>query len=283
MSDDEKPGPEGEDLGPRFGPVGGASGSPESFPPRPDSDPIKVDKLPKPKKPKVPSPFPERDEWALPERYGVDCVVALVRDPWWVFVYWELADATRAQAKEKAGAGARMVLRMSSRDGQVLAETRVPDVAVQDWYMNVSGPGLVVRAEIGFKGGDGAFHPVLASEERPMPTFAPGAMPTDILAGTAGAGGTGPTPEKVEEIYDFAGGPELTDPARLGDELRDGGFGPFVWSRGGELSGSGIGMGYRPRPAQPQPGRGPKGPGGPSSPSSPWGGPPDEGPEGGRS
>jgi hypothetical protein len=283
-SDFESPGP--GRGGPRFGPVGGVSGA-GIEPGRITADPI-----PAAGELAVATTWPERDEWALPSRYHEDTVVALVRDPWWVFVYWELDDATRAASKRKAGDGARFVLRVYEVGGdeRMLDETLVHDIAVGDWYVPVRAPRLRIRAVMGYLAKDGAFHPVLESDEVPVPAFEsvpPVQLETD-------------GPKTVEdEIFEFSGGHELADAQQWRQQRTR----PILWKRrqiggwktlreGG--SGSGI-MGMEMRFGPPVPEMGPTtegpppedvGPAAeafPSSPTSPFGGASPSSPFGGSS
>src|ERR1041385_6071433 len=50
----------------------------------------------------------------VPPAYGQDTMVLMVRDPWWIFAYWELEQKKRAEAMQKlqAGSGLRSVLRL---------------------------------------------------------------------------------------------------------------------------------------------------------------------------
>ena len=40
----------------------------------------------------------------LPGSYGTDRVVALVRDPYWIYVYWELTENTLSGGLQRLGA-----------------------------------------------------------------------------------------------------------------------------------------------------------------------------------
>lgn len=285
-ADFESPGP--GRGGPRFGPVGGASGA-GLEPGRITGDPV-----PAAAELAVATSWPERDEWALPMRYHEDVVVALVRDPWWVFVYWELDDATRAATKRRAGDEARFVLRVYEVGGEdrLLDEAVVHDIAVGDWYVPVRAPRLRIRAVMGYVGADGTFHSVFESAEVPVPAFE--AVPPVDLEGDAPR-----SPE--EELFEFSGGNELADAQRWREQRTR----PVLWKRrqvggwktlrdGG--SGSGIsGMEMRFGPPAPEmapvpevppageagPGASPTSPFGGASPSSPFGPPTRNHPTGG--
>lgn len=277
--DFETPGP--GRGGPRFGPVGGASGV-GIEPGRVTADPI-----PAGGELAVATSWPERDEWALPTRYHEDVVVALVRDPWWVFVYWELDDATRAATRKRAGEGSRFVLRVYEVGGaeRLLDETRVHDIAVGDWYVPVRAPRLRIRAVMGYLAADGTFHSVFESAEVPVPAFE-SVPPVELDK-------DGPKTSE-EQLFEFSGGTELADAHQWREQRTR----PVIWRRrqvggwktlrdGG--SGSGImGMEMRFGPPVPEMGPVPEGAapgdeGAGASPTSPFGGASPSSPFGGAS
>lgn len=77
---------------------------------------------------------------ALPTSYTQDKLVMLVRDPYWVFCYWELSGSARTTLEAQHGRGvfdgARWVLRVHSS-----GQGRPTDIEVQpearNWYVNV--------------------------------------------------------------------------------------------------------------------------------------------------
>lgn len=230
--DFERPGP--GRGGPRFGPVGSASGN-GLEPGRIPGEPLPVDGE---VESGAASEWPQRDEWALPREYGEDTVVAMVRDPWWVFVYWELAETTRAEARTRAGEGARFVLRLHEVGGgeQLLSEVDVPDITAGDWYVPVTAPRLRVQAAMGFVGTDGVFHPVFSSPEVPVPAFEP--IPP-----------LGDEDSPEAQLFDYSGGREMRDVTHW-RKMRTR---PIIWKRrkfggwwsvrGESGSGSGAGSG----------------------------------------
>lgn len=263
--------------GPRFGPVGEASGGQEILrgvpPTLTDYDPAVRRRR-----------WAERDETALPYRYGEDVVVALVRDPWWIFVYWELDAATREGARERAGQGATFVLRVleSGEDGALLEEVPVPEITCGDWYVQVHAPRLSVRAVMGYLAIDGTFHSVFASADTPMPAAEP-AVPAEtparelLVASLDPVRGRAKIDAGNEGLPVGAGPAEGPEPEEHEEEL-----GPFYWWRWRSDSGSGMGLGFRRRPPRPDhegagPGAPPREAGpppvppSPSSPTSPFG------------
>lgn len=259
--------------GPRFGPVGGDSGQVR--------DQLEPGRLPVVQPPMVlpedwepATEWPERDEWELPSLYGEDVVVALVRDPWWVFVYWEIAEATRLACLERVPEDSDYVLRLREAQGakRLLAQTRVPEIEAGDWYVQVSAPRLRIQAELGYLSQDGVFESVFESEPVPVPSYSPAPTveePGQPVVEISPRQGVDPEPEpaveipvqpsprpepekslpleRSQEIYEFAGGKELSEPRQWKRRMR-----PILWERRparggwravrGDGSGSGMGL-----------------------------------------
>jgi len=101
--------------------------------------------------------------YALPDSYGKDRVVAMSRDPYWVFVYWEVTEATISRALQGLGRArldARRVLRVYTRDGEgkdrILFDISLTPEA-RNWYVNVGGPGRTYRIDVGLLTAGGKF------------------------------------------------------------------------------------------------------------------------------
>src|SRR5262249_58273956 len=59
----------------------------------------------------------------LPRAYGLNRVVLLARDPWWLFAHWEISPVERIEALRALGGegeGAREVLRVHGPEGDGL-------------------------------------------------------------------------------------------------------------------------------------------------------------------
>src|SRR2546428_8916486 len=54
----------------------------------------------------VPVALVDREPGDLPRAYGRDRLVLLVRDPWWLFAYWELTPTSRIETLRRLGAEA---------------------------------------------------------------------------------------------------------------------------------------------------------------------------------
>jgi hypothetical protein len=119
----------------------------------------------------------ERSFQELPDSYGVDRVVALVRDPYWIHVYWELTEETLSPAMRRLGPaarGARVVMRVyRSRDEAPDAESVLFDIALaleaRSWYVNVAVPGSTYRVDVGILTLDGKFLRLMRSNSVTTP------------------------------------------------------------------------------------------------------------------
>jgi hypothetical protein len=104
----------------------------------------------------------------LPSGYGRDRIVVMVRDPYWLHVYWELtrnaikrAEAALAQEWHSA----RPILRLldvSSRDTTSTTESIIRDVDIHggcnNWYLDVGNPPRSFRVDIGYLARSGRFY-----------------------------------------------------------------------------------------------------------------------------
>ncbi|MFN8543225.1 MAG: DUF4912 domain-containing protein [Candidatus Binatia bacterium] len=124
----------------------------------------------------VPRPVIERETGTLPAAYGRDRLVALPRDPWTIFVYWELAPTTRVTALRRLEAeaeGAREVLRVYD-GGDATASTDVElTPGAESAYVTVSRPGATFGVELGVRTVSGRFVPLLPAASVTTPRAAP--------------------------------------------------------------------------------------------------------------
>jgi len=101
----------------------------------------------------------------LPDSYGTDRVVALVRDPYWIHAYWELTEQTFSLAMRRlrrAARGTRVVLRVySDRGAGTEPEHVLFDIPLtleaRNWYINVASPASTYRVDLGLLTLDGKF------------------------------------------------------------------------------------------------------------------------------
>jgi hypothetical protein len=118
------------------------------------------------------APFIDRG-LPIPAHYHEDRLVALVRDPEWIFVYWELEGSGCQKLADRFGAEFlrrnRWVVRVAT-----LAEGGFYDVQVEpaakNWYLQVRPDGRY-QFEIGVLTPDGRFFLLARSEEVRTPTL----------------------------------------------------------------------------------------------------------------
>jgi hypothetical protein len=102
----------------------------------------------------------------IPKGYNVDRIVALVRDPHWIFAYWEVTDRKYRELERIFGstwASCKMILRVYDKSSE---KERHFDIALmreaRNWYINVSAQGRYQIA-IGALSPDGRFELVAIS------------------------------------------------------------------------------------------------------------------------
>jgi hypothetical protein len=96
-----------------------------------------------------------------------DRIVAMVRDPFWLHVYWELSRSTLARAQAALGQEwhtARPILRVmdvTSEDTTSASEEHVRDIeihgGVSNWYIDVHIPTRSYRVDVGYLSRKGKF------------------------------------------------------------------------------------------------------------------------------
>lgn len=120
----------------------------------------------------------------LPETYGEDKLITLVRDPFWIHAYWDLAPATLARAH--AEGGQRMVLRVhdvtdlifDGRNAHHWFEIPVAEY-VRNWNINVPSDGRNYLVELGWVTGEGRFLSVMRSTIADVPIGRPSPIIAD--------------------------------------------------------------------------------------------------------
>ncbi|MBN3033912.1 MAG: DUF4912 domain-containing protein [Candidatus Saganbacteria bacterium] len=103
--------------------------------------------------------FSQEARWEFPAGYGDNRIVLMVRDPRWIYAYWEISDQRRSEISQQLGEGvfarARLVLRVYEA-----ASLKHHDVEVggaRNWYIRVPAPNRTYFAEIGYLTEDGRF------------------------------------------------------------------------------------------------------------------------------
>ncbi|MCP4547740.1 MAG: DUF4912 domain-containing protein [bacterium] len=136
--------------------------------------------------PEKAEPLPEHDPGAmrdaswyppeLPEAYGENRITLMVRDPRWLFCYWEVTPRLLATARAEFDGPSRKVLRvhMLDADDHVFDgwEQGVSDRA-SNWYLQSNRPGTRFRIELGLTDDSGRYIRLVISNTVVTPIDSP--------------------------------------------------------------------------------------------------------------
>jgi hypothetical protein len=111
-------------------------------------------------------------EEVLPVYNGISKLVLMPRDPWWIFVYWEV--------DRSLVAGKSLILRVYRQSDRLYASINVGNS--NNWYINLPEPADTVRSELGYIKPGGEFRIVAVSNTVKTPR----AWPSDISYTGAG-------------------------------------------------------------------------------------------------
>ncbi len=137
---------------------------------------------------------------SLPETYGDERMIAMVRDPFWVHAYWDLSAETIAKAHAKGGT--RMALRVydvtdlvfDGQNAHSWFEIPAPEYA-RSWNIQVPQDGRNYLIALGWAMADGRFLPVMRSNVVDVPIGRPSPLIADKFVELPFY----PAPECVEE------------------------------------------------------------------------------------
>lgn len=116
----------------------------------------------------------------LPSRYGKNKLVLLVRDPWWIYGYWEVTPEREKQVlREMLGLGLqkdKTVLRVYDVTGTSVSRANASfDIELNffadNWYIDVGKPDADWVAELGLRAANGRFFPLVRSNTVRTPRF----------------------------------------------------------------------------------------------------------------
>lgn len=115
---------------------------------------------------------PRPQDLALPDAYGEGRIVAMVRDPYWIHVFWEVSEDAVAEVVDRVR-GARNVQRVIrvhdvTRDEPEGKDSDwYRDIAIngraRNWYIEVNQPNHKYRVEFGLLVDGSEFIPLLVS------------------------------------------------------------------------------------------------------------------------
>jgi hypothetical protein len=124
------------------------------------------------------------DQFSIPNGYGDDRIVLMVKDPWWLFAYWEIQPQTeraaRSQLLPREVAGLQSVLRVYDVTGVDFPEqpaNRSFDISLSglatNWYLQTNAPNCSFIVEIGLLTQSGRFLLLARSNRVTAPRFGP--------------------------------------------------------------------------------------------------------------
>lgn len=118
----------------------------------------------------IPASFIDRGR-PIPDRYGLDRLVALVRDPQWILGYWELTGGLMERIGNARGYGlidaSAWVLRLHRISEDCAVDIEI-DPSIGNWYVHVGKPGRY-QLELGLLTPEGEWISLLASNEIETP------------------------------------------------------------------------------------------------------------------
>lgn len=141
----------------------------------------------------------------LPSVYGRDKMVLLVRDPWWIYAYWEIKDSTWGKFKSELKDEfykAKRVLRVYDVSNIIfngLNAHKFFDIQIREfannWYIDVGTPGRSWCVDLGLILSDGKFINLVRSNVVEAPLDGPSwitdeewMIPDDMFAKLYGMG-----------------------------------------------------------------------------------------------
>lgn len=118
----------------------------------------------------------EEERFLFPESYGMDRIRLLVRDPEWLFAYWDVSPKSiedlRGQLGDRAAAVARLTLRISDPVSGGASDVLLPPGA-RWWYVRADSARRSYRAELGFTLASGDFRSLARSNTVTTPRVGP--------------------------------------------------------------------------------------------------------------
>ncbi len=115
------------------------------------------------------------EPYTLPQRYGIDRLVLMSRDPYWVYVYWEITHEKYREMYERhlhEWGLSRPVLRiydLTSEIGQPQQIDVLINEEADNWYLNISRPKHTLKAELGRLFPENTFISYLSSNTITLP------------------------------------------------------------------------------------------------------------------
>ncbi|MFA4966671.1 MAG: DUF4912 domain-containing protein [Candidatus Margulisiibacteriota bacterium] len=97
--------------------------------------------------------------YELPQGYGDNRIVIMVRDPYWIYAYWEINQNKLQEIRSELGAKfdqAKLILRVYDAQNWNFFDLPVHGLA-GNWYINVGRPNTSYCVDVGFLTAEGIF------------------------------------------------------------------------------------------------------------------------------
>ena len=101
----------------------------------------------------------EEPGFNLPHGYGDNRIVAMVRDPYWLYCYWEINDGKVQEIRAELGYRfyqSSLILRIYNTEDWSFFDLNVSG-EIGNWYINVGRPNTSYCIDIGYLTSDGTF------------------------------------------------------------------------------------------------------------------------------
>lgn len=139
----------------------------------------------------------------LPETYGKNRLITLVRDPEWIYTFWDVATETIAGIKKSMGSrefdeSKRIIRVYDGESGHSYSDIELTDTA-SSWYIHVK-PDAAYVLELGYRSKRGEFYKVASSNDVAMPPAGVSAQGDEKWMVKDGV---------FEKIYELSGGAQL--------------------------------------------------------------------------
>ena len=119
----------------------------------------------------MPARLFEDERFLFPESYGSNRLRLLVKDPYWLFAYWDVDPKVVKELRREVGARvaalSRLTLRISDADNGGMTAVLLPEDA-RGWYVQADAQRRVYQADLGLTLPSGEFR-LLASSNRVAP------------------------------------------------------------------------------------------------------------------
>ena len=150
--------------------------------PQPPASPPRTGAWPSP--PPSERPRTLEEQFSIPTGYGEDRIVLMVKDPWWLFAYWEIQPSTERSARSRLFpqevAGLQSILRVYDVTGIEFPSApahRSFDIGLSglatNWYIAVNAPNRSFIVELGLLTRTGRFLLLTRSNRVTTPRFGP--------------------------------------------------------------------------------------------------------------